>query len=179
MTNNNSNTEGRQEGYYRVKYKGTWGIADYTPYIINPWRFYDQFLKESDFDEIDAVPINPTPSPSNQGSGQSIKEWKEGELQESYDRMKKDMDRLAELEIEVVHLRKYHTAALKLAASNAKELWGQSYPRWVKASERKPNNNIQVFCKHSKGRKDVWNFGNGLPIPEWIEYWLEEPPSSI
>lgn len=49
-----------------------------------------------------------------------ITEWKDSELSKVYEKMKGDMDRLVELETEVIKLRKYENAALKLAASNAK-----------------------------------------------------------
>lgn len=45
--------------------------------------------------------------------------------------------------------------------------------KWVKASERRPQTNDWVFCKHTNGRRDMFKPGS-VQWPDWIEHWLDE-----
>lgn len=57
----------REQGYYRVNYKGFWGIAYYSHIDAGyTWTYHHFALNDNDFQEIDENRIDPDPSaPSN------------------------------------------------------------------------------------------------------------------
>lgn len=53
----------RKSGYYRVKWRGNWGVAHYVA-SHHCWFYWQKvgLLRDSAFDEINEDPIDPDPA---------------------------------------------------------------------------------------------------------------------